>query len=106
MARGLRDTVPARVRVEHEGEPVGLIEEWAGADAVIVVDAVSSGAAPGRSTASTPRAGPLPAALSHGSTHAFGVAEAVELAPARSAACRSGSASTASRARASPPARS
>ena len=37
----------ARVRVEHEGEPVDLIEEWAGADAVIVVDAVSSGAPPG-----------------------------------------------------------
>ena len=31
----------------YEGEPVGLIEDWAGADAVIVVDAVSSGAPPG-----------------------------------------------------------
>ena len=36
-----------RAIIEREGEPLDLIEEWAGADRAIVVDAVSSGAEPG-----------------------------------------------------------
>ena len=64
----------------YEGEPVGLIEDWAGADAVIVVDAVSSGAPPGTIHRLDPLAEPIPAALSQGSTHAFGLAETIELA--------------------------
>ena len=66
----------------YEGEPVGLIEDWAGADAVIVVDAVSSGAPPGTVHRLDPLAEPIPAALSQGSTHAFGLAETIELARA------------------------
>ena len=66
----------------YEGEPVGLIEEWTGADAVIVVDAVSSGAPPGTIHRLDPLADPFPAALSQGSTHAFGLAETIELARA------------------------
>ena len=81
VARGLLDEVPARVLV-HEGEPIGLIEEWAGADEVIVVDAVCSGAPPGTIHRLDPLAEPMPAALSHGSTHAFGLAETIELARA------------------------
>jgi hydrogenase maturation protease len=79
VARGLLDEVPARVRV-YEREPVGLIEDWAGADAVIVVDAVSSGAPPGTIHRLDPLSEPIPAALSQGSTHAFGLAETIELA--------------------------
>ena len=79
VARGLLDTVRARVRV-YEGEPVGLIEEWTGADAVVVVDAVSSGAPAGTIHRLDPRSEPIPAALSQGSTHAFGLAETIELA--------------------------
>ena len=82
VARVLRDTVPARVHV-YEGEPVGLIEDWAGADEVIVVDAVSSGAAPGTIRRLDPLAEPIPASLSQGSTHAFGLAETIELARTR-----------------------
>jgi len=67
------------VRV-YEGEPVGLIEEWTGTDAVIVVDAVASGAPPGTIHRLDPLAEPIPAALSHGSTHAFGLADTIELA--------------------------
>ena len=81
VARGLLDDVLARVRA-YEGEPVGLIEEWTGADAVIVVDAVSSGAPPGTIHRLDPLAQPIPAALSQGSTHAFGLAETIELARA------------------------
>jgi len=66
----------------HEGEPVGLIEEWTGAREVIVVDAVSSGAPPGTIHRLDPLAEPIPAALSQGSTHAFGLAETIELARA------------------------
>ena len=64
----------------YEGEPVGLIEDWTGADAVIVVDAVSSGAPPGTIHRLTPLSEPIPAALAQGSTHAFGLAETIELA--------------------------
>ena len=66
----------------YEGEPVGLIEEWTGADAVIVVDAVSSGAPAGTIHRLDPLPEPIPAALSQGSTHAFGLAETIELARA------------------------
>ena len=81
VARLLRDVPLSRVRVvEHEGEPVDLIEEWSGADEAIVVDAVSSGAKPGaihRLDAVSTR---LPAELFRASTHAFGLADAIELA--------------------------
>jgi hydrogenase maturation protease len=66
----------------YEGEPVGLIEEWTGADAVIVVDAVNSGAPAGTIHRLDPLSEPIPAALSQGSTHAFGLAETIELARA------------------------
>jgi hydrogenase maturation protease len=67
------------VRV-YEGEPVGLIEEWTGADAVIIVDAVSSGASPGTIHRLDPLSERIPAALSQGSTHAFGLSDTIELA--------------------------
>jgi hydrogenase maturation protease len=81
VARGLLDKVRARVRA-YEGEPVGLIEEWTGADAVIVVDAVSSKSPAGTIHRLEPLVEPIPAALSLGSTHAFGLAETIELARA------------------------
>jgi hydrogenase maturation protease len=59
-----------------------LIEQWSGAVAAIVLDAVSSGAPPGtvhRLDALTER---FPAELSRGSTHALGIVEAVQLARA------------------------
>jgi hydrogenase maturation protease len=83
VALSLLEEVLACVRVRVrvcEGEPVGLIEEWAGAGAVIVVDAVSSGAPPGTIHRLDPLSEPIPAALSQRSTHAFGLAETIELA--------------------------
>ena len=82
-ARRLRERSPRAARVvEHEGEPLDLIELWSGAVAAIVLDAVSSGAPPGtvhRLDALTER---FPAELFRGSTHALGIVEAVQIARA------------------------
>jgi hydrogenase maturation protease len=59
-----------------------LLDDWRGADAVIVVDAMSSGSEPGTIRRYDAHERPLPAAFSRSSTHSFGVAEAVELARA------------------------
>ena len=48
VARRLRATLLDGVEVlEREGEPTSLLAAWEGADAVWLVDAVLSGAAPG-----------------------------------------------------------
>jgi hydrogenase maturation protease len=71
--------------VEHE-DPSGLIDVWAGCPLVVVVDAVRSGRPPGTihrletTPASPPLARSAPASAGRGGTHAFGVAEMVELA--------------------------
>lgn len=65
---------------EESGEGAALMEAWQGFENVIVADAVSSGAKPGsifRIDASKER---VPAKFFHYSTHAFSVAEAIELA--------------------------
>jgi hydrogenase maturation protease len=74
-ARG-EDGVEVR---ELEGEPIDLIETWEGAEAVVVADAVASGGEPGAVHRVDAAAGRLPAALAGPSTHALGLAEAVEL---------------------------
>ena len=69
--------------VEHEGEPVALLEAFAGRDAVVVVDAVRSGAAPGTVHRIDVSERPLPAELGGASsTHTVGMGEAIELARA------------------------
>jgi hydrogenase maturation protease len=83
VARRLRERVPAWVDVlEREGEPVGLLDAWAEAREVLVIDAVSSGAAPGTIHRIDAARKPLPAELSSASTHALGLADAIELARA------------------------
>lgn len=80
-ARRLAHEPGVAVRM-HEGEGVGLLDLWADADVVIVVDAVRSGAPPGtihRMDASTQ---PLPTAVDRASSHAIGAAAAIELARA------------------------
>lgn len=66
--------------VEENGEGVDLIGAWAGAHTVILVDAVESGSPPGTLHRFDATAAPIPATLFRCSTHAFSVAEAVELA--------------------------
>jgi hydrogenase maturation protease len=83
VARQLAATLPAGVELlEREGEPTGLIDSWQGADALWLVDAVSSGAAPGTIHRLDASEHELPADLFRASTHHVGLAEAVELARA------------------------
>ena len=67
---------------ELEGDPSALIDLWAEADDAVVVDAAASGAPPGTIRRFDARSGPLPARCLRSSTHAFGVADAIELARA------------------------
>jgi hydrogenase maturation protease len=66
--------------LEQSGEGTALVEAWKAAEQVIVVDALSSGSEPGTIHRFEAGQKPLPAHFSAGSTHAFGLAEAVELA--------------------------
>jgi hydrogenase maturation protease len=81
VAQRLTGAVPESVEVlEHEGEPTSLVEAWEGADAVWLVDAVSSGAPPGTVYRLDAGDDALPARLFRASTHHVGLAETVELA--------------------------
>lgn len=82
VARRLRaEGAPADV-VESDGDGAALAELWAGADFVVVVDASAPNGEPGAVRRYDATAAPLPAALARHSTHAFGVAEAIELSRA------------------------
>jgi hydrogenase maturation protease len=62
------------------GDGTALIDAWQGYEHVLLVDATSSGAAPGTIHRIEPLTEPLPATFSHHSTHSVNLAEAVELA--------------------------
>jgi hydrogenase maturation protease len=68
--------------IEESGEGAALMEAWKGADAAILVDAIQSGEAPGTVHRLDASAGAIPSRFFHYSTHAFSLAEAVELARA------------------------
>lgn len=71
------------VRVlEESGEGAALMDSWQGADTVILIDAVQSGRIPGTIHRLDAHSEAIPAQFFHYSTHAFSVAEAVELARA------------------------
>ena len=81
VARLLEGTLPPAVELlEREGEPTALIDAWEGATVLWLVDAVSSGAAPGTLHRLDASSDELPTDLFRRSTHHVGVAEAVELA--------------------------
>lgn len=67
---------------EHSGEGLALIESWSGAESVLLIDAVVTGAAPGSISVWDARTAPVARDAFRASTHSFGVAEAVELARA------------------------
>ncbi len=60
-------------------EPTRLLGLWDGLDTVVVVDALSSGAAPGTLHRIDAEDGPLPRDLRLASTHAMGISDALEL---------------------------
>lgn len=68
---------------EQSGEALALMESWRdtpGLQDVILVDAVVTGAPPGTVTVWDARTAPVVGDFFRCSTHAFGVAEAIELA--------------------------
>ena len=60
-------------------EPTRLLDLWDGLDTVVVVDALRSGAPPGTVHRIDAGDGPLPRDLRLASTHAMGIADALEL---------------------------
>jgi hydrogenase maturation protease len=80
VAKLLRGTLPDGAEVlEREGEPTGLIDAFGGAEALWLVDAISSGVQGGTIHRLDAGEQELPPGLFRASTHAFGLAEAVEL---------------------------
>jgi hydrogenase maturation protease len=85
VARRLRARAPSgeiAVR-EHEGETLELLDTWGAAEAIVVVDALCSGGVPGTVQRVDASRDPLPGCFrGSSSTHAVGLAEAIELARA------------------------
>ncbi len=75
--------------LDCDDEPTRLIDAWAGLELVVIVDAVRSGAAPGTVHRVEAGAGPLPRDLGLASTHAFSIADALELGRALGSSPRS-----------------
>lgn len=66
--------------LESDGDATTLIDAWSHGSRVIIIDAISSGAQPGTIHRFDTLTQQLPASYSFSSTHAFGVAEAIQLA--------------------------
>jgi hydrogenase maturation protease len=83
VARRLTGRVSPHVTIlQRPGDALGLIDDWAERDAVVLVDAAAPCGTPGRVHRVDLLRDRLPPELSLSSTHAFGVAEAVGLADA------------------------
>ena len=74
--------LPGVVVCEESGEGVALMEAWLDAEHVTIIDAASSGEAPGTIHRLDADTMPIPFSFFHYSSHAFSVAEAIELARA------------------------
>jgi hydrogenase maturation protease len=79
VAERARELVPPGVTVIERGEPVDLIDTWAGAELVVITDAVRSGQRPGTVHVLHACRGPLPVRTGAGGTHGLGLAEMIEL---------------------------
>ena len=83
VAERVRARVPERVEVvTSQLEPTRLLDAWDGAEAVLIVDAVSSSAEPGALHRFDATERPVPSAVFRSSTHAFSIGDTVELARA------------------------
>jgi hydrogenase maturation protease len=71
---------PGTEVLRESGEGTALVEAWKGAQFVILVDAIQSGASPGTIRRIDAREEPVRVELFPRSTHAFGVSGAIELA--------------------------
>jgi hydrogenase maturation protease len=83
VAERLRPRVPAGVEVVScSEEPSRLMEAWEGAERVLLIDTVSSGAPPGTLHCFDASEEAVPARAFHSSTHAIGIVDTIELARA------------------------
>ncbi len=80
VARHLQERLPEVVVRESPGEGATLMETWKDGAQVFLIDAVSSGSPAGTIHRLEAHTGPLPTTFFRYSTHAFGVAEAIEMA--------------------------
>ena len=79
-ARRLRDLgVHAE---EHEGDPAALMDRWKRAESLILIDAITSGAAAGTLHRLNASSLPLNREIFKSSTHVLGLADSVELSRA------------------------
>jgi hydrogenase maturation protease len=78
VARLLAGRVGARV-LERHGDALALLSEWEAAESLVLVDAAAPMGVPGCIHRLDLAAADLPRELAAGSTHAFGLAEAVAL---------------------------
>jgi hydrogenase maturation protease len=80
VARALRERVTDDVRLlEHEGEPTALLDEWGEASLAVIVDATRGAGEPGTVRRFDASAVPVPSSFAGTTTHAFSLAEAIEL---------------------------
>jgi hydrogenase maturation protease len=83
VAERLKARLPTGASViTHEGEGVSLMEQLGNYEAAVLTDAMCSGAAPGTVRRFDASAQSLPAQMFRHSTHAIGIAQAIELARA------------------------
>jgi len=78
VVRLLAGRTAARV-LERHGDALALLDDWQGAEALVLVDAAAPMGEPGRIHRLDLAEADLPRELSSGSTHAFGLPEAVAL---------------------------
>ncbi len=81
LAERLRKLLPESVDVViHLGDGATLMDRWTRADYVVLIDAVQSGARPGTIHRLNATRETIPTGFFNYSTHAFSLAEAVEVA--------------------------
>jgi hydrogenase maturation protease len=81
VAHRLMGRMSSTVRIlERSGDALAMIEDWDGIPSVIVVDAMAPISEPGQVHRIDLADSPLPIGFAPSSSHAFGVAQTVELA--------------------------
>jgi hydrogenase maturation protease len=72
--------LPGVTVIESTGDPLALMDLWHAIDSVVLVDAAAPSWTPGRVHRLDPSGNRLPREIGLSSTHAFGLADTVELA--------------------------
>jgi len=79
VSKKIKEKIGNKAKViQHDGDGASLIDMWKNAGKVILVDAVSYGAVPGKIHFVDAARNQLPKEIKHHSSHLFGIADAVE----------------------------